>query len=262
MFFFQIELNGPSTNPATRIPAVSAAIRKTLVEILLPSLALADIPGFLTVMESQIWSTASDSPIHLVSLMTLIRVAHGSPRNLAQFLDKVVNFILQTIDPSNSVMRKTCFQSSMTTLREIVRAYPMVSLNDSWTRLAVGDVIGEMNNATIRVYDMQSVTKIKVLDVSGPPGFPNLLAAASEFMVTPAISVLSFSPDGEGLVAFSEHGLMIRWWEKLSRNFVPVQCTKLIFVPPWEGFSHNSSRSGIMANIMGNDKQISFQKTR
>ncbi|KAJ7963434.1 Transducin/WD40 repeat-like superfamily protein [Quillaja saponaria] len=265
--FFQIELSGPSTNVATQIPAVSAAIRETLVEILLPSLALADIPGFLTIIESQIWSTASDSPVHLVSLMTLIRVVRGSPRNLAQFLDKVVNFILQTIDPSNSVMRKSCFQSSMTTLREIVRAYPMVALNDSWTRLAVGDVIGEMNNVTIRVYDMQSVTKIKVLDASGPPGLPNLLAASSEFMVTAAISALSFSPDGEGLVAFSEHGLMIRWWslgsvwwEKLSRNFVPVQCTKLIFVPPWEGFSPNSSRSSIMANLMGNDKQFSFQE--
>lgn len=41
------------------------------------------------------------------------------------------------------------------------------------------------------------------------------------------------------------------WWEKLSRSLVPVQCTKLIFVPPWEGFSPNTARSSIMANIMG-----------
>ncbi|CAH1437755.1 unnamed protein product [Lactuca virosa] len=34
-----------------------------------------------------------------------------------------------------------------------------------------------------------------------------------------AISVLSFSPDGEGLIAFSEHGLMIRWWSLGSINF-------------------------------------------
>lgn len=70
----------------------------------------------------------------------------------------------------------------------------------------------------------------------------------------------------QGLVAFSEHGLMIRWWslgsvwwEKLSRNFVPVQCTKLIFIPPWEGFSPNSSRSSIMGSIMGNDRQVNSQ---
>jgi len=68
---------------------------------------------------------------------------------------QVVNFILQTIDPSNSVMRKACFQSSMTTLKEVVRVYPMVAVTDSWTKLAVGDVIGEINNARIRVYDMQ-----------------------------------------------------------------------------------------------------------
>jgi len=59
---------------------------------------------------------------------------------------------------------------------------------------------------------------------------------------------------------------MIRWWslgsfwyEKLSRNFVPVQCTKLIFVPPWEGFSPNSSRSSIMASILDTEKQLNLQ---
>ncbi|KAF7828220.1 WD repeat-containing protein 7 [Senna tora] len=281
--FFQIELSGSSTNLAAENLAVSVSIQESLVEILLPSLAMADIPGFLTVVESQIWSTASDSPVHLVSLMTLIRVMRGSPRNLAQYLDKVskathdtassgtdlqvVNFILQTIDPSNSVMRKTCFQSSMTTLKEVIRVYPMVAMNDAWTRLAVGDVIGENNNPSIRVYDMQSITMIKVLDARGPPGLPSLLAATSETMLTTAISALSFSPDGEGLVAFSENGLMIRWWtlgsvwwEKLSRNFVPVQCTKLIFVPPWEGFSPNTSRSSIMASILGSDGQPSLQE--
>lgn len=74
---------------------------------------------------------------------------------------QVIDFILQTVDPSNSVMRKTCFQSSMTALKEVVRAFPMVALNDTWTRLAVGDVIGERNNATIRVYDMQRYSKIE-----------------------------------------------------------------------------------------------------
>ncbi|KHM99942.1 Serine/threonine-protein phosphatase PP1 [Glycine soja] len=263
--FFQVELSGPSL--VKEISDASFSIKKTLVEVLLPSLAMADIPGFLTVIESQIWSTASDSPVHMVSLLTLIRIMRGSPKNLAQYLDKVVNFILQTIDPSNSVMRKTCFQSSMTTLKEVVRVYPMVAVTDSWTKLAVGDVIGEINNAGIRVYDMQSVTMVKVLDASGPPGLPTLLpAATSGTMLTTAISALSFSPDGEGLVAFSENGLLIRWWslgsfwwEKLSRNFVPVQCTKLIFVPPWEGFSPNSSRSSIMANILETDRQMNFQ---
>lgn len=43
----------------------------------------------------------------------------------------------------------------MTTLKEVVRVYPMVAVTDSWTKLAVGDVIGEINNAGIRVYDMQ-----------------------------------------------------------------------------------------------------------
>lgn len=42
-----------------------------------------------------------------------------------------------------------------------------------------------------------SVTMIKVLDASGPPGLPSLLGGASEMMLTTGISALSFSPDGE-----------------------------------------------------------------
>ena len=68
---------------------------------------------------------------------------------------QVVNFILQTMDPGNSVMRRTCLQSSMTALKEVVRVFPMVAQNDSSTRLAVGDAIGEINNASIRIYDLQ-----------------------------------------------------------------------------------------------------------
>lgn len=41
------------------------------------------------------------------------------------------------------------------------------------------------------------MTKIKVLDASGPPGLPTLLSGASETAVTTVISALSFSPDGE-----------------------------------------------------------------
>ncbi|XP_021757562.1 uncharacterized protein LOC110722604 isoform X2 [Chenopodium quinoa] len=264
--FFQIEfVSCASANTSSVAAAVPPKLRETLVNILLPSLALADIPGFLSVVEGLIWSTASDSPVHIVSLMTFIRLMRGSPRNLAQYLNKVVNFILQTMDPANTVMRKTCLQSSMATLKEVVRVYPMVALNDTSTRLAVGDAIAEVNHASIHIYDMQSVTKIKILDASGPPGLPTLFSGAPETVIS-AISALTFSADGEGLVAFSEHGLIIRWWslgsawwEKLSRNFTPIQCTKLIFVPPWEGFSPNSSRASIMANITGNGRQANSQ---
>ncbi|KDP25377.1 hypothetical protein JCGZ_20533 [Jatropha curcas] len=266
--FFQIEcVSSSSANSAGHHPAVPSSIGETLVGILLPSLAMTDVLGFLTVIESQIWSTASDSPVHLVSLTTLIRVVRGSPRCFAQYLDKVVNYILHTMDPGNSVMRKTCLQSSITALKEVVRVFPMVAFNGTCTRLAVGDAIGEVNNASISVYDMQSVTKVKILDASGPPGLPTLLSGASETAITTVISALSFSPDGEGLIAFSEHGLMIRWWslgsmwwEKLNRNLVPVQCTKLIFVPLWEGFSPNSSRTSIMASISGHDRQTNLQE--
>lgn len=79
------------------------------------------------------------------------------------------------------------------------------------------------------------------------------------------LHVLIITKLNQGLVAFSENGLMIRWWslgtawwEKLSRNVVPVQCTKLIFVPP-EGLSPNSSRSSIMASIAGHDKRVNSQ---
>lgn len=101
--FFQIEcVSSSSANSAGQHPAVPVSIRETLVGNLLPSLATADILGFLTVVESQIWSTASDSPVHQVSLMTVIRVVRGSPRSIAQYLDKVskANSNLVTCSPS------------------------------------------------------------------------------------------------------------------------------------------------------------------
>ncbi|KAI4302802.1 hypothetical protein MLD38_038505 [Melastoma candidum] len=254
--FFQIECVSSTYSS----PSVPIAIRDTLIGILLPSLAMADVHGFLNVIESQIWSTASDSLVHLVSLGTLIRVIRGAPKNLVQYLDKAVSFVLQTIDPSNVVLRKNCFQTALAALKEVVRVFPMVALNETSTRLAVGDAIGDMSNASIRVFDMQSVMKIKVLDASPPPGLPTLLSGNLGTAVTTIISALCFSPHGEGLVAFSEHGLMIRWWslgsvwwEKLSRNLAPVQCTKVIFVHPWEGFSPKTARKSVMASIMEPD---------
>ena len=78
--------------------SISAArnIRETLVTVLLPSLAMADVAGFLTVIESQLWSTPSDSTVHLVSLNTLLRVIRGLPKSLIPFVNKV-NLILNLI---------------------------------------------------------------------------------------------------------------------------------------------------------------------
>lgn len=88
--YFQIEcLSGTSSNSRPHNAVPSLNIRETLIGVLLPSLAMADIPGFLHVVERQIWSTAFDSPIHVVSLIVLTRIVRGSPRNLAQYLDKV-----------------------------------------------------------------------------------------------------------------------------------------------------------------------------
>jgi hypothetical protein len=112
------------------------------------------------------------------------------------------------------------------------------------------------------------MTKIRVLDASGPPGLPNFLRGASESAVTTAISALSFSPDGEGLVAFSENGLMIRWWslgsvwwEKLSQSLTPIQCTKLIFIHPWDGFSSSSSRTSVISSISNDEQELPLQET-
>jgi len=42
-----------------------------------------------------------------------------------------------------------------------------------------------------------SATKLKVLDASGPPGHPALLASNKTSATAGGISALSFSPDGE-----------------------------------------------------------------
>lgn len=50
---------------------------------------------------------------------------------------------------------------------------------------------------TILIYFDCSMSKIKVLDASGPPGLPGLLGGDSGSAMTTGISALSFSPDGE-----------------------------------------------------------------
>lgn len=59
------------------------------------------------------------------------------------------------MDPTNLVMRKACVATSVIALREIARVVPMVSLNESMTRLAVGDAIGDVSKTSIHVYDME-----------------------------------------------------------------------------------------------------------
>lgn len=68
---------------------------------------------------------------------------------------QAIKFVLQTMDSGNSVMRKTCLNSSMITLREVARVFPMVALNETSTRLAVGDAIADIHYATIKVYDIE-----------------------------------------------------------------------------------------------------------
>jgi hypothetical protein len=59
----------------------SVSIWDALIGILLPSLAIADVEGFWGVIEGQIWGTASDSPVHLGSLKTILRVVAPPPPN-------------------------------------------------------------------------------------------------------------------------------------------------------------------------------------
>lgn len=84
--FFQIEC---VSRTSSRNSNLAITIKETLVETLLPSLAMADILEFLHLIERQIWATASDSSVHLVSIKTLIRVIRGSPKQVSVHIDKV-----------------------------------------------------------------------------------------------------------------------------------------------------------------------------
>lgn len=59
------------------------------------------------------------------------------------------------MDTGNSVLRKSCLQSAMAALREMVRIFPMVALNQSSTRLAAGDAVGDIRTLSIQIYDLQ-----------------------------------------------------------------------------------------------------------
>eukprot|EP00250_Pteridium_aquilinum_P014398 c21963_g1_i1 orf=61-4728(+) len=242
--------NGAPKPNMVNNPATAMTIRETLTGSLLPCLAMADVASFLQIIHTQISSTSTSSSVHLVGLMTTIRIVRGAPRVVVFHLSQVMSIILQAMNTG-----KHCHQTAMAAVREMVRVYPMVALHQSSGKLAVGDAAGDVHSLAIHVYDLNSASKIRVLDASGPPGHPALLVNDGAIN-TGGISALAFSEDGDGVVAFSQHGLMIRWWslstiwwEKLSRVNTPLQCNKLVLVPPWSGFSPKSSRSSIMATI-------------
>eukprot|EP01018_Ginkgo_biloba_P023305 Gb_30402 [translate_table: standard] len=104
---------GASTNTGSiQNPVMAMSIRETLTGILLPSLAMTDVMGFLHVVENQIWTTGSDSPVHLVSLMTLVRIIRGAPKAMVPYLDKVcLLFTLATVIHYIDCSRAVFFQS-------------------------------------------------------------------------------------------------------------------------------------------------------
>ncbi|GJU09166.1 hypothetical protein Tco_1125596 [Tanacetum coccineum] len=178
---------------------------------------------------------------------------------------------------------KISLNSRVARLRPVSGKYMLESLllqwhvHDSEVVEVVADQVAAgqfyfTNNGPWQCGHAYSMMKIKILDASGPLGLLTLLGGASDTTPKTTILALSFSPDGEVLLQFQPIGfdsflrawLMIKWWslrakwwKKLSRNLVPVQCTKLIFVPPWEGFFPTSTRSSVMASVMGNEKHFS-----
>ena len=92
----------------------------------------------------------------------------------------------------------------MVVLREMVCYFPMISMIslNQITMLVVGDVVGDIHTLSIQIYDLQSATKLKVLDVSGPPSLLTL-QIGNITLSCGGISALSFPLDGEGILAFS-----------------------------------------------------------
>eukprot|EP00850_Spirogloea_muscicola_P009149 SM000050S17074 [mRNA] locus=s50:671217:677504:- [translate_table: standard] len=251
--------------------SVAAVVREVLCSALLPALAAADVPGFLHVMQGQLGSSSPTSPVHVVALLALVRAIRANPRAM-------VIVLLHTMDPGNPLLRRTCIQSAMAVVMELVRNLPMVafhrggggtsgasgaSAGGGSPRLAIGDALGDISCLGIHIYDLRSVSKVRILDASGPPGHPGLMGLATAAgsnhhagggslqAVTlgnlGGISAVAFLGDGEGLIAFSQRGMVLRWWslganwwQKLNRGVVTVQCTKMVLVPPLPGLSQAS----------------------
>jgi hypothetical protein len=83
------------------------------------------------------------------------------------------------MDPTNLVMRKACVATSMIDLREMARSVPMVSMNESMTRLAIGDAIEDVTKTSIRVYDMERYfTDVIISDSFSSKMHPNIRCAS------------------------------------------------------------------------------------
>ncbi|KAG0149822.1 hypothetical protein CROQUDRAFT_653101, partial [Cronartium quercuum f. sp. fusiforme G11] len=132
------------------------------------------------------------------SMKLIIFMVRKKPLVLYTSLPKLIEVIINTLNPINKEMRKLTQSSIQIVLKELIRTYKNISYNLLKQKLAIGTIEG-----TIILYDLKSCTKINILNEN----------------FKSSINLLSFSPDGSRLVICSLNDHKIEVWKLNSFGF-------------------------------------------
>jgi len=157
-------------------------------------------------------SKASSDRIGALKLISLI--IKKRPLVLSLFLPKIVQSIIDLLDPSVPQMRESLLTQTTATLHDLVMSYPSIGFHGNSQKLAVGT-----NDGGVVIYDLKTATKWLVFEGHIGP-----------------VSAVSFSKEGSLLLSFSTVDLQIRIWQTTS-SFLGIfgsnsgKCLKAIKVP-------------------------------
>ncbi|MQL98101.1 hypothetical protein Taro_030809, partial [Colocasia esculenta] len=120
------------------VAAALAVWYPSIVKSKVAKLVVEQVVKLVMAMNDRYSSTAAELLAEGMDSMWKTFIGHEIPH----LIGDVVNYVLQTMDHGNLVMRKVCIHSSMAMLREVARVFPMVALNERASRLAMGDAVG------------------------------------------------------------------------------------------------------------------------
>lgn len=152
-------------------------------------------------------------PDRVGALKLLSLVIKKRPQVLTLHIPKIVQSVVDLLDPNIPHMRDSLLPQTTITLHDLVSTYPSITFHAGSQRLAVGTADG-----CAIVYDLKTATRWQVLEGHFGP-----------------VTAVSFSKEGTHLLTFSTVDSTVRIWQTSSSFFGVLgsssRCLKQLKVP-------------------------------
>lgn len=160
---------------------------------------------FISTMGREALDPKNPERVRQSALIAIVSLVKKYPTALAdsRVLITAVENIVQCLDPSEPVIRKSLLQASTAALHTLVQKYPMLAFHQKQQMFAAG--LGRDNDSLLVIYDLRTATKWRILE--GHTG---------------TITGVSFNPSGNCIVSYShdEDPPSVRSWNISSQGFL------------------------------------------